>query len=114
MAEEFKEGIVLVHRGGAKRTASWAGWVGLNKGTNRASCWLRLGAMAGSASFSLGHGWGAKPVDDWRISRESLAALRAWALENGREIHAVPRSTGRPRRPRRGRTPHPRQVDLFK
>jgi hypothetical protein len=111
----YKELIQIVHRGGATRSAVWYDWLSANTPNLRASCRLHLGELAGIVTFSLGHGWAAKPCDDWRIADDDLEKLRVWAEEAcGRKIGVVPRSTGRPKGPKRAKITDPRQIALLK
>lgn len=110
---DYPDPIRVVHRGGAERVAIWHDWYGPDTKAGRAQVRLWLGELAGIVTFSLSHGWGSKPVDDWRIHPEDQTKLLAWAETQGRRIGKTPRSPGRKKIPRRGAKVDPRQTDLF-
>lgn len=112
--EEYEGDIRYVAPGGVMKTGTWGGWYGENKGAMRASFWLDLGPMKGSVTFSLGTGYGKKPLDRWQLYQDDWEAIIKWADEEcGRRIQTVPKSTGRPRKPRKGRKPCPKTVPMF-
>jgi hypothetical protein len=92
----------------------WHDWLAPETGALKSMARLHLGGLGGVGTFSLAHGWGSKPLGDWRLHPEDLAALRVWAEEAGRKIAVVPRSPGRHIKPKKGKKAHPRQEPLFK
>lgn len=99
----YPNDITIRHRGGRARVVTWRDWFAGNTEACRAQARFNLGGEAGVGTFSLAHGWGAKPLDDWRLVEEDQDKLIAWAeAEAGRKISKVPRSTGRKVKPKRG------------
>ena len=111
----YEHPIRIVNAGGLVRLCSFHDWLtsGVSK-VGRAQIRLNLGGMGGIGTFSLSHGWGAGKLRRWRIHEDDQAALLKWAeQECKRGISKTPRSTGRPRSPKKGPKPDPRQKELF-
>jgi hypothetical protein len=103
MSDEYPHEIIIRHRGGRERVVRWCDWAAGNTEACRAQARFHLGGEAGIGTFSLAHGWGAKPLDDWRIEPGCQDRLIAWAkAEQGRDVRPMPRSTGRKVQPKRG------------
>src|SRR6187549_1741823 len=100
---KYPNDITIVRRGGQTRVVHWVEWAAGDTEACRAQARFDLGRQAGTGVFSLAHGLGAKPLDDWRLTEEDQDKLIAWAWsEAGRKIPKMPRSTGRKRAPRKG------------
>lgn len=103
MAKLYPDQITIRRRGGQTRVVWWHDWLAGNTEACRAQARFFLGGEAGIGTFSLAHGWGAKPLDDWRLTEADQDKLIAWAeAEAGRKISKVPRSPGRRVAPKRG------------
>ncbi len=103
MAKLYPDQITIVRRGGQTRVVTWKEWTAGDTEACRAQARFDLGRQAGTGVFSLAHGWGQKPLDDWRIAPDDQDKLIAWAdAEAGRRISKMPRSPGRRVRPKTG------------
>ena len=78
---------------------------------------LHFGTMIGSREFSLNSGYGKAlatskeaPIRDWRIHPEDLEVIRDMARAEGKSVKPCGKSTGLPRKPKRGPDPHPKQM----
>jgi hypothetical protein len=111
---KYPKKIRIQTRGGATMETKFFDWLTVDKGAGRSMIRLNMGGMSGIGTFSLSHGWGVKPLGDWRIHPDDLAELRVWAeTEQGRRIAVTPRSTGPRVKPKKGKKAHPRQTSLF-
>jgi hypothetical protein len=79
---------------------------------------IHFGNMIGAREFSYNSGYGGKAlatskeagIRDWRIDPDDLEAIRDMARKEGRKVSPCGKSPGRPRQPKRGKPPHPRQM----
>lgn len=81
---------------------------------------LHFGNLIGAREFSFQSGYGKAiatskeaPIRDWRIHHEDLEVIRDMARKEGKVVKPCGKSTGRPRKPKRGPNPHPRQLNLI-
>lgn len=86
--------VTLVHRNGSTRRVPV---IRTDLGAHPPVIEIRFG-FAGVFIANLTHGW--LDSGDWRISEGDLDTLRALALDAGHVIWSMPRSPGRPRKPR--------------
>ena len=80
---------------------------------------IHFGNMIGAREFSYNSGYGKAlatskeaPIRDWRIHPEDLEVIRDMARREGKVVKPCGKSTGRPRKPKRGPNPDPRQLNL--
>lgn len=78
---------------------------------------LHFGNMVGAREFSYNSGFGKAlatskeaPIREWRIHPEDLEQIREMARKQGRRVSPCGKSPGRPRQPKRGPKPHPKQL----
>lgn len=80
---------------------------------------IHFGNMVGAREFSYQSGYGKAlatskeaPIRDWRIHRDDLEVIRDMARAEGKVVKPCGKSTGRPRQPKRGPKPHPKQLSF--
>lgn len=81
---------------------------------------LFFGTLIGRREFSYNSGYGraatgakSKAIADWRIHPDDLETIRAMARKAGRKVSPCGKSPGRPKKPKLGPKPHPKQLNLF-
>ncbi len=80
---------------------------------------LHFGTLVGNREFSLNTGYGKALatskealIREWRIVLADLEVLRSEARAKGKKVRPCGKSPWRPREPKKGKPPHPRQLSF--